>query len=96
MEAPLLKMDVAKARSFFGKYSAVTLMAARKFPASPNARTSRKARKNQTDTVDTASIAVGTASLEATLTTQADTPLSCPLAVKAVRNCFASSKPTIQ
>ena len=38
MEAPALNMDVAKALSFFGKYSAVVLMAAGKLPASPSAR----------------------------------------------------------
>ena len=43
-EAPALKMEVAKARSFFGKYSAVTLMAAGKLPASPSARMPRQRR----------------------------------------------------
>ena len=50
-EEPALKIDVANARSFFGKYSAVTLMAAGKLPASPSARTARHARKSQTDVV---------------------------------------------
>ena len=36
--APELKMPVANARSFFGKYSAVALIAAGKLPASPMAR----------------------------------------------------------
>ena len=49
-EAPELKIDVANARSFFGKYSAVTLMAAGKLPASPSARTARQARKSHTET----------------------------------------------
>ena len=43
-EAPALKMEVAKARSFFGKYSAVTLMAAGKLPDSPRARMLRQSR----------------------------------------------------
>ncbi len=43
--APALKIEVAKARSFFGKYSAVTLMAAGKFPASPIPRITRAAMK---------------------------------------------------
>ena len=45
IDAPALKMEVAKARSFLGKYSAVTLMAAGKLPASPKASTHRAARK---------------------------------------------------
>ena len=47
-EAPELKIEVAKARSFLGKYSAVTLMAAGKFPASPRARMARQTRKSHT------------------------------------------------
>ena len=47
-EAPLLKSAVANARSFFGKYNAVTLMAAGKLPASPNARSARQPRKSHT------------------------------------------------
>ena len=47
-DAPLLKMAVEKARSFFGKYSAVTLIAAGKFPASPTARIKRQERNNHT------------------------------------------------
>ena len=47
-DAPALKIEVAKARSFFGKYSAVTLIAAGKLPASPSARIHRAARKSQT------------------------------------------------
>ena len=35
MVEPALNMEVEKARSFLEKYSAVTLMAAGKFPASP-------------------------------------------------------------
>ena len=50
-DEPALKIDVAKARSFFGKYSAVTLIAAGKLPASPIARTLRQARNSQTDVV---------------------------------------------
>ena len=50
-EDPELKIDVANARSFFGKYSAVTLIAAGKLPASPSASTARQARKSQTETV---------------------------------------------
>ena len=41
-DAPALNMEVAKARSFLGKYSAVTLMAAGKFPDSPRASTARQ------------------------------------------------------
>ena len=48
IEAPELKIDVAKARSFFGKYSAVTLMAAGKLPASPRASMHLAARKSHT------------------------------------------------
>ena len=43
-DAPALKMEVANARSFFGKYSAVTLMAAGKLPDSPRARIPRQSR----------------------------------------------------
>src|SRR6218665_2673797 len=39
--APALKILVAKALSFLGKYSAVVLIAAGKFPASPTANTKR-------------------------------------------------------
>ena len=56
-DAPALKMDVAKARSFFGKYSAVVLMAAGKLPASPSARIERAAMKSHTLTVATPSAA---------------------------------------
>ena len=42
---PALKIDVAKARSFLGKYSAVTLIAAGKLPASPAPNTIRAAMK---------------------------------------------------
>jgi len=45
IEAPALKIEVAYARSFLGKYSAVTLIAAGKLPASPSANTQRAARK---------------------------------------------------
>ena len=48
IEAPELKIDVANARSFFGKYSAVTLMAAGKLPASPRASMHLAARKSHT------------------------------------------------
>ena len=44
-EAPLLKMAVESARSFFGKYSAVTLMAEGKLPDSPMARIMRQPKK---------------------------------------------------
>ena len=50
-EEPELKIEVANARSFFGKYSAVTFIAAGKLPASPSARTARHARKSHTDAV---------------------------------------------
>ena len=50
-DEPELNIDVAKARSFLGKYSAVTLIAAGKFPASPSARTARHTRNSHTDTV---------------------------------------------
>ena len=50
-DEPELKIDVANARSFFGKYSAVTLIAAGKLPASPSASTARHARKSHTETV---------------------------------------------
>ena len=56
-DAPALKIDVANARSFLGKYSAVVLMAAGKLPASPRASTARAARKSQTLTVDIAKAA---------------------------------------
>ena len=55
-EAPELKIEVAKARSFFGKYSAVTLTAAGKLPASPRARIARQTRNSQT-----LSVAIATA-----------------------------------
>ena len=45
MVEPALNMEVEKARSFFGKYSAVTLMAAGKFPASPMPSMIRAAMK---------------------------------------------------
>ena len=48
--APELKMPVAKERSFFGKYSAVALMAAGKLPASPSASTARPNMKPATET----------------------------------------------
>ena len=51
-DAPLLKMAVAKARSFFGKYSAVTLMADGKLPDSPNANMRRQAMNRYTDMVE--------------------------------------------
>ena len=51
--APALKILVAKARSFFGKYSAVALIAAGKFPASPNASTKRAKMKRTTLTLST-------------------------------------------
>ena len=51
IDAPALKMEVAYARSFLGKYSAVTLIAAGKLPASPKARIQRAARKQYILTV---------------------------------------------
>ena len=57
-EEPALNKEVAKARSFFGKYSAVVLMAAGKLPASPNANTARQAKNNHTLTLATAKAAV--------------------------------------
>ena len=65
-DAPALKIEVAKARSFLGKYSAVTLIAAGKFPASPSARIPLHSRNRYTEVVEIAS-----ATLEAT-----STPLS--------------------
>ena len=47
-DAPALKIEVAKARSFLGKYSAVVLMAAGKLPASPRASMQRAAMKSHT------------------------------------------------
>ena len=47
-EAPALKIDVANARSFLGKYSATALIAAGKLPASPIAKISRANIKNVT------------------------------------------------
>src|SRR5687767_1365196 len=48
--APELKMPVANDRSFFGKYSAVALMAAGKLPASPKASTARENINPKTET----------------------------------------------
>ena len=48
--APELKIPVAKDLSFFGKYSAVALMAAGKFPASPMARIALETIKPNTET----------------------------------------------
>ena len=56
-EAPLLKIEVEKARSLAGKYSAVALMAAGKLPASPTASIRRQLRKSQTETVAMATAA---------------------------------------
>ena len=56
-EAPLLNIEVEKARSFLGKYSAVTLMAAGKLPASPSARIIRQPRKRYIETVASATAA---------------------------------------
>ncbi len=47
-DAPELNMEVANALSFLGKYSAVTFMAAGKFPASPSARMHLAARNSHT------------------------------------------------
>ena len=55
-DAPALKIAVAKARSFFGKYSAVTLIAAGKLPASPSPKIKRQARNNHTLTIETVAI----------------------------------------
>ena len=48
---PELKMLVANARSFLGKYSAVTLMAAGKLPLSPMPSTMRETMKQYALTV---------------------------------------------
>ena len=48
--APELKIPVANDLSFLGKYSAVALMAAGKFPASPNASIALENIKPITDT----------------------------------------------
>ena len=48
---PELNIAVAKALSFFGKYSAVTFTAAGKLPASPAASTMRAAMKKYTLTM---------------------------------------------
>ena len=73
MDAPALKIDVANARSFFGKYSAVVLIAAGKLPASPSARTARAARKSHTLTDDMAKAAA-----EPVLTARIVSTLSYP------------------
>ena len=56
-DAPALKIDVANARSFLGKYSAVVLIAAGKLPASPSARIALAAMNIHTLTEDMASAA---------------------------------------
>ena len=61
-DAPALNIDVANARSFLGKYSAVVLIAAGKFPASPRARMERAAMKSHTLTVAMARAAFDPAS----------------------------------
>src|SRR5258705_3951363 len=48
--APELKIPVANDLSFFGKYSAVALIAAGKLPASPKANIARENIKPATDT----------------------------------------------
>ena len=50
---PALKIEVAKARSRLGKYSAVTFTAEGKLPDSPTASTTRAAMKKYTLTIDT-------------------------------------------
>ena len=47
-EAPALNIEVAKALSFLGKYSAVVFMAAGKLPASPRARMALAAMNSHT------------------------------------------------
>ncbi len=47
--APALKILVANALSFLGKYSAVDFIAAGKLPASPNANTKRAKMKSETE-----------------------------------------------
>ena len=47
---PELKIPVAKERSFLGKYSAVALIAAGKFPDSPNPKTALAIINPRTDT----------------------------------------------
>ena len=66
-DAPELKIDVAKARSFLGKYSAVTFMAAGKLPASPSASMQRQKRKAYMLMVDIASAASPVAPMSASL-----------------------------
>lgn len=79
MVAPALKILVAKALSFLGKYSAVALIAAGKFPASPNARTKR-AMMNKVTLVDVTSAILSTVAIidfaPAKLTNQS--PLKIP------------------
>src|SRR5574344_921190 len=68
-DAPALKIEVAKARSFLGKYSAVVLMAAGKLPDSPSASTALAAMNSHTLVEDIASAAaepVFTASIACT------------------------------
>src|SRR5690606_36054128 len=48
--APELNIPVAKDLSFFGKYSAVALIAAGKFPASPIPKSAREIVKPTTET----------------------------------------------
>ena len=48
--APELKMPVAKDLSFLGKYSAVALIAAGKFPASPKPKMAREIMKPAIET----------------------------------------------
>ena len=52
IDAPELNTAVANARSFLGKYCAVTLMAAGKLPDSPTASRARHPRKRYTLTVE--------------------------------------------
>ncbi len=61
-DAPALKMEVANARSFLGKYSAVVLMAAGKLPDSPSARMPRQRRNRYTLTVEMVSATLEPAS----------------------------------
>ena len=54
--APALKILVENARSFLGKYSAVVLIAAGKFPASPTAKTKRAKINKATLTLITSAV----------------------------------------
>ena len=67
MVLPLLKIAVGKARSFLGKYSAVTLMAQGKLPLSPKPSTMRQTMKNQALTEAMTAVLVPTALMRSSL-----------------------------